>query len=115
MKKKRGPQELESLIPSVRNTEQHLDALMADARLRAERVVSEAKARAQEAVREARAGLPALLSAERDAEVRRLRQEADNAAGEERARTDALERGARAAMETAVRFVVDHVWPGGLR
>jgi len=113
MKQKRGQQELSSLIPSVRNTEQRFDELMAEARTRAESAVAEAHTRSEQAIRGAQAGLPEMLAAERDEEMRRLRREAEDAARAERELTVALGRNARAAFEAAVAFVVGRVWPGG--
>ena len=113
MKQKRGQQELGSLIPSVRNTEEDLNALMTETRERAERAVADAETRAREILSEAQAALPAVLAAERETEMRRLREEAEDVARAEKGRTEALELYARAVRESAVAYVVSRVWPGG--
>jgi vacuolar-type H+-ATPase subunit H len=115
MKHKRAQQDLSSLIPSVRNSEQQLDELLVEARARAERTVSDAGGRAERMKSEARAELPGLLAAEREAELSRLRQEAEAAAVAEQERTESLARKARGAVETAVAYVVGLVWPGARR
>jgi RIO-like serine/threonine protein kinase len=113
MKQKRGHQKFASLVPTVSTTEQRLDKLMADARQQAERTVADARARALEMIREAGAGLPAILSTEREAAVRRLRQEAEQEARAEHERTETLKRDARGRIDAAVALVVGRVWPGG--
>jgi vacuolar-type H+-ATPase subunit H len=113
MKHKRGQQDLTSLIPSVRNSEQHLDELLVESHARAERTVSDARTRADQLIREAQAELPGVLAAEREAELRLLRQGADRAARAEQERTESLTRAARGAVEAAVAFVVGLIWPGG--
>jgi hypothetical protein len=110
--KKRTTHELESLIPTIKNEERHLDDLLGDARARAAGIVRDAEAQAAALIESTRTAIPGILQAERDARRAALVQKAEEAARVEVERTRAVEKSARAAMERTVAYIVSLVWPG---
>jgi len=111
-KPKRAKQELESLIPTIKNEEKHLEDLLGDTRSRADGIVKDAEAQAAARIQEARQALPGILQAERDARRAALVRKAEEAARTETERAHGLEQSARAAMDAAVAYIVSLVWPG---
>jgi hypothetical protein len=110
--KKRATQELESLIPKIKNEELRLEDLLGDARARASGIVRDAETQAAARIEAARNALPGILQAERTARRAALVQKAEDAARMESERTRSVEQSARAAMEKTVAFIVSLVWPG---
>ncbi|MGA2379436.1 MAG: hypothetical protein ABSG85_09025 [Spirochaetia bacterium] len=110
--KKRLKQELESLIPTIKHEERHLEDLLVDARARADGIVRDAEAQAAARIQAARQALPGILQAERDARRAALVRKAEEAARTEEEKTRALQQSARAAMEKTVAYIVSLVWPG---
>jgi hypothetical protein len=110
-KQKRAKQELDSLIPTIKSEEKHLEDLLVETRARAEGMVRDAEAQAAARIQSARQALPAILEAERRARHASLETRAAEAARAETQKTLELERRARAAMEAAVRYIVSIVWP----
>ncbi len=109
--KTRATQELESLIPTIKSEEKHLDDLLADARVEAERVVREAEQQAAARIHACREQLPERLAAERESRRVALVEAAGAAARAEEEKTRILLTAARAAMKDAVAYVVSLVWP----
>ena len=111
-KQKRTQQELESLIPTIKNAEKQLADQLVGARAEAEQMVRQAEETAAARVEQARADLPALLDAERTARLESLRREAEETLHATRAETDSLERVAQGRLAEAVAYIVSRVWPG---
>jgi hypothetical protein len=111
--KKRAKQELESLIPTIKDEESHLEAMLGDTRARADAIVRDAEEQAAALIQSARTALPGILQAERDARRAAMVRRAEEAARTEREKTGELETRARAAMESAVTYIVSLVWPAG--
>ncbi len=114
-KQKQRPRQLDSLIPTIKTEERHLDDLLTEARSRAERIVRDAEAQAAERIEYARKALPGLLEAEREARRAALERNAAAAAAEEEAREADVQRRGRAALEEAAQLIVSLVWPGKAR
>ncbi|MGA2976639.1 MAG: hypothetical protein ABSF77_15125 [Spirochaetia bacterium] len=112
-RQKRGKQELDSLIPTVKKEEKHLDNLLTAARAEADGTVRDAESKAASRVQGALADLPRIIAAERASKLASLRQEAETAIEAEQKRTRTLERAAAKAMDDAVAYIVSLVWPEG--
>ena len=112
-KQKRGKQELESLIPTIKDEEKHLDDLLESARAQAERLIAEAEKDAEERVRRARQELPQLLAAEREMRLAALQSRAGEELRAARESTRDLEKAAAGRMEKTVASIVSRVWPEG--
>jgi len=110
-KQKRAKQELESLIPSIKSEEKHLDDLLESSRDKAERLVAEAEKDAEERVRRAREGMPQLLAVERESRQAALRSRAEAELRAAREITLDLEKAAAERMEKTVASIVSRVWP----
>ena len=108
---KRPKVELESLIPTIKHEEMHLEDLLGDARARADSIVRDAEAQAAARIQAARQALPRILQAERDARRAALVHRAEEAARTEEEKTRALQQSARAAMDKTVVYIVSLVWP----
>jgi vacuolar-type H+-ATPase subunit H len=110
-KQKRAQQELESLIPTIKNAEKQLADQLAAARAEAERLVLEAEKEAEVRVERAKADIPALVAAEREGRLEKLRREADEALRAALKESD--DRGGLASerMNDAVAYIVSRVWP----
>ena len=109
-KQKRGKQELDSLIPSIKNEEKHLDELLQSARAQADRLVGEAERDAEERVRRARDEMPVTLAAERESRQAALRHRAEEELQAARKSTRDLEKAAAGRMENTVSSIVSRVW-----
>jgi len=108
-----GSREQPSLIPTIKNEEQRLEALMEHARQEAADLVASAGAEAERLLARTDEEIPALLEGERAARAGALQ----GAAEEERRggarllaelRADAAKR-----IDQAVAYIVDRVWPVG--
>jgi vacuolar-type H+-ATPase subunit H len=113
--KKPAKHELESLIPTIKDEESHLEEMLGDTRARADGIVRDAEAQAAALIQSARKALPGILQAERDARRAALVRRADEAARTEEEKTREIGSRARAAMEQTVDYIVSLVWPGGQR
>jgi hypothetical protein len=113
MQKKAPSPDLQSFIPTLKDEEQRLQELLADARLRAEEIRRDAEEQAASLIHAARNALPAFLDAERHARRAALVQKAEEAGRRESEKIRAVELSARAAMEKTVAWIVSLVWPGG--
>lgn len=113
--KPRGAQQLDSLIPTIKGEEKHLQELLADAHARAEAIVRDAEARAAARIQAERLALPGIVEAERRARHASLESRAAEEARAETQKTRELERRAHAAMDSVVAYIVSLVWPGGAR
>lgn len=112
-RQKRGKQELDSLIPTIKKEEKHLDDLLTAARAEAGGIVHDAELKAASLVQGALADLPRIIAAERASKIASLRQEAETVTRTEEERTRTLERAAAHAMQNAVAYIVSLVWPEG--
>jgi hypothetical protein len=112
-KQKRGKQELESLIPSIKNEEKHLDDLLESARAQADRLIAETESVAEERVRRAREEMPLLLAGERETRLAALQRQAEAELRAARESTQDLEKAAAERMEKTVVSIVSRVWPEG--
>jgi vacuolar-type H+-ATPase subunit H len=110
-KQKRTQQELESLIPTIKNAEKQLAEQLMEARAEAERLILEAEKEAEVRVERAKADLPALVAAQREKRMEGLRGEAEEALRAARKESGAKEGTAAERMATAVAFIVSRVWP----
>jgi hypothetical protein len=113
--KKRAQQDLESLIPAIKNEESHLEDLLAEARARADGIVRDAEVQAAALTASTRKALPGILQAERDARRAAMVRTADESTHAEAENIRAVEDRARAAMEETVACIVSLVWPGAER
>ena len=111
-KQKRAQQELESLIPTIKNAEKQLAEYLAAARADAERLVLEAVKEAEARVERAQADLPASVAAQRDNRLVALRREAEDALRAARQASGDREASAAQGMNGAVAYIVSRVWPG---
>jgi hypothetical protein len=112
-KQKRGKQELESLIPSIKNEEKHLDDLLETGRAEADRLILEARKGAEERVLRAQEEMPRILAAERESRQDALRRRAEEELRAAREGTLNLEKAAAKRMEKTVASIVSRVWPEG--
>ena len=112
-KQKREKQELESLIPSIKNEEKHLDGLLESARAQADRLIAEAEKDGEERVRRIREEMPGLLAAEREKRKAALLRRAEEELRAARERTRDLEKAAAERMEKTVTSIVARVWQEG--
>jgi vacuolar-type H+-ATPase subunit H len=110
-KQKRAQQELESLIPTIKNAEKQLADQLVAARAEAERLILEAEKEAEVRVERAKADLPALVAAQREKRMEALRREAEDALRAARKDAGTREGAAAERMATAVAFIVSRVWP----
>ena len=110
-KQKRTQQELESLIPTIKNAEKQLADQLGEARAEAARLVQQAEEEAEARVERAKADIPGLLEAERAARMESLRHEAQETLHTARADTDSIERVAQGRLAEAVAYIVSRVWP----
>jgi hypothetical protein len=112
-KQKHGKQALDSLIPSIKNEEKHLDGLLESARAQADRLIAEAEKLAEERVRRVREEMPGLLAAERESRTAALLHRAEEELRAAREGTRDLEKTAAERMEKTVASIVSRVWPEG--
>ena len=109
--KERAKQKLESLIPTIKDEESRLEAMLGDARARSDAIVRDAEDQAAAQIQAARAALPGILQTERDARRAAMVRRAEEAARTEAYKTREIQTRARAAMESAVSYIVSLVWP----
>jgi vacuolar-type H+-ATPase subunit H len=110
-KQKRAQQELESLIPTIKNAEKQLAEQLVEARQAAERLILEAEKEAEVRVQQAQADLPAVVAAQREKRMEALRREADEALRVLRAAAGDQEGAAAEKMDQAVAYIVSRVLP----
>jgi len=112
-KKAENVEEVESLLPSVKEEEARLKAELETVRAQAERSAAEAELEAAERVRTARESLPSRTEERREAALRKLRSEADGLRKPEGEIERAVEAHARLRMDAAVKAILARVLPGG--
>ena len=110
-KQKRAQQELESLIPTIKNEEKLLAERLEKARADAQRVVQEAEKEAEDRIERGKADLPRFIEKERAARLESLRREAEETLHAARAETGEIERAAAGRLQDAVAWIVSRVWP----
>jgi vacuolar-type H+-ATPase subunit H len=110
-KQKRAQQELESLIPTIKNAEKQLAEQLVEARAAAQRLILEAEKEAEVRVERARADLPGLVATQREKRVEALRAEAEEALRVLRAAAGDQEGAAAERMDQAVAYIVSRVVP----
>ncbi len=107
--------ESESLIPSLKTEEKHLEELLEQARGQATRIISEAEAAAAAHMASVESALPDLTGRLHESRIASLEEKAEEVRRAARAETEKLERDAAERLSAAVAFIVSRVWPGGRR
>jgi len=107
--------ESESLIPSLKTEEKHLEELLVETRGQAARIISEAEAGAAAHVASVESALPDLIGRLHESRIASLEEKAEEVRRAARAETEKLERDAAERLSDAVAYIVSRIWPGGLR
>ena len=113
--RRRPKQELDSLIPTLKSEEKHLEDLLGEARARVDEIIRDAEAQAAERIRAEQLALPGILEAARRSRHAALEGRAAQAAQAETEKTRELEQRAQVSMEATVQYIVSLVWPNPLR
>ncbi len=111
-KKLRERQELDSLIPSIKNAEKNLDDLLEGARAEAADLIQNTETEAARRIQRSREEIPALLARERESRMVSLYARAAEQLETAREENRRLEKKAAGGMEAAVTLIVSRVWPG---
>ena len=111
-KKLRERQELDSLIPSIKNAEKNLDDLLEGARAEAADLIQNTETEAARRIQRSREDIPGLLARERESRIVSLRARAADQLEAAREENRRLEKKAAGGMEAAVTLIVSRVWPG---
>jgi hypothetical protein len=111
-KTQREKQELDSLIPSIKNAEKNLDNLLEGARAEAAELIHTTETEAARRIQRSREETPGLLARERESRMVSLHARAAEVLEATREENRRQEKEAAGRMEAAVALIVSRVWPG---